>query len=110
MTRVMVERGSGGKIVAFSVEGHTGFAKHGSDIVCAAVSVLAQTAVLGLTQVLGAAASVRQEDGFLACRLLAEMKPEDRRGADLILETMLAGLKDISGQYPRHVVLLEKNE
>ncbi len=107
MTRVTVQR-EDGQIVAFSVEGHTGFARHGSDIVCAAVSVLAQTAVLGLTRVLGLAVSVQTQDGLLTCRLPAVLKPEDRRGADLILETMLVGLRDISEQYPRHVALSDQ--
>ena len=41
---------NGNDIIGFSAEGHTGFADRGEDIVCAAISVLTQTAVIGLQQ------------------------------------------------------------
>ena len=44
MTNVTIHK-TGEKIVGFIIDGHTGFADFGEDIVCASLSLLAITAV-----------------------------------------------------------------
>ena len=43
----------GDKLSGVTCKGHTGYAEEGEDIVCAAVSSVVQTAVLGLMQLVG---------------------------------------------------------
>ncbi len=106
MVRVAVERASDGRITAFSVQGHAGAGRRGQDIVCAAVSVLSQTAILGLEQRLGLEVGVRSAAGQLACRLPAGLEPALLGRAQDILETMWLGLTEIAAQYPARIVLV----
>jgi uncharacterized protein YsxB (DUF464 family) len=49
MIKISVAMNSGDMVI--DVKGHAGYAPHGHDIVCAAVSAILQTAVLGLESV-----------------------------------------------------------
>lgn len=49
MIKVRVNMESGDMLI--DVKGHAGYAPHGRDIVCAAVSAILQTAVLGLESI-----------------------------------------------------------
>ena len=53
------------------MKGHAGFAPHGQDIVCAAVSFLA-TCTNALESIAGIVPKVRQKDGFLAVHVRPE--------------------------------------
>lgn len=90
----------GDEIIGFEIKGHTGYAEHGSDIVCAAVSGISQTAVLGLTEVMNLEIDCQIEDSGLLRVNLVEGVPE---GAQLILKTMIAGLRNIQQQHPDHI-------
>ena len=48
MIKIEIVRNSDQAMVGFSVTGHANTAPHGQDIVCAGISALTQTAVLGL--------------------------------------------------------------
>ena len=51
MIKIHIRRNEAQQIVACSINGHAGYDEHGYDIVCAAVSVLSCTAILGLQSV-----------------------------------------------------------
>ena len=78
-------------------DGHTGYGVEGEDIVCAALSSIVQTALLGLLQV--ACVNVdyerRDDDGYLRITLPSNLSREDRHSADIILNTMLLGISDL---------------
>ena len=82
-----------------TVTGHADFAKRGSDIVCAAVSAIVQTAALGIAQ----CASVIRDDGLLSIKMLDKCEK-----CDIILGTMMLGLRDIAAQYPNNVTIREE--
>ncbi|MGI6554356.1 MAG: ribosomal-processing cysteine protease Prp [Bacillota bacterium] len=92
------------RISRFSVTGHAGFAEHGKDIVCAAVSAVAQTAAIGLQHYFGSAVAVEQKNGKLICDI-PKLAPEDHIVAEAILMTMYWGLRDIEEQYGEHIHL-----
>lgn len=89
-----------GRPAGFTVTGHAGYAPRGSDIVCAAVSALTDTTVLGLERLAGAKALVKAEEGNLSCDLPEGLSPAARERAELLLETMLLGLSEITRAYP----------
>lgn len=101
MTSVRIVR-AGDRIVSFAVSGHTGYAAHGSDIVCAAVSAVTQTALVGLQQVAGLEPHVVIDDdrGFLSVDLRSDAQND---AAQVILATMVAGLRSIVAGNPRYV-------
>ncbi|MBQ7515107.1 MAG: ribosomal-processing cysteine protease Prp [Schwartzia sp.] len=103
MIRIKIIR-SGNRIAAFRVNGHSGTAPRGEDIVCAGVSALAQTALLGLSEHLHRQISYDiQPGGDLRMTLRGE--PDDLTEA--ILETMLLGMTEIQRQYPKAVQITE---
>lgn len=105
MIKIQVQRDQSGEIRRFTVEGHAGYAEHGRDIVCAAVSAVTQTAILGLKEVLKLPVVVEMRDGYLSCRLPEVVVATARPMAQAVLETMLAGLKDIQEGYPDFIEL-----
>ncbi|NMB24766.1 MAG: ribosomal-processing cysteine protease Prp [Firmicutes bacterium] len=97
MVNIRIYRDTAGEIHRFAAKGHTGFAPHGEDIVCAAVSVLLQTAILGLEELAKAELSVEMSDGSLECRILAGKG--NGIVTSTILNTMLLGLQAIETDY-----------
>ena len=103
MTHVTVVR-SKGHIVSLVADGHTGYGIEGEDIVCAALSSIIQTAVLGLMRVAGISADVETNDGYLSFEL-PKLNENDRHNADMILDTMLCGIADLNEGYSDFIEL-----
>ncbi len=95
----------------FQAQGHAGYADFGKDVVCAAVSALAQTAAIGLRRVLSidCRLEVDEKTGFLLCLLPLGLTAEKWDQAQLVLDVFYAGLMDISTNedYQRYVSLKE---
>ena len=104
MTHIDVKRNALGQIVECHFRGHAEAGPYGEDIVCAAISMLSQTSVLGLHEVAQQAMEYQMEDGELHI-LLSE--PITERG-QAILETMFLGIKNVAGQYSDFVRVSEQ--
>lgn len=88
-------------IMGFEAKGHAGFADAGQDIVCAAISVLTQTAVIGLEKVvqIKPKVKVRKKDGYLKCMLPNRLSPEAWKECQIIFQVLQAGLQGIVCEY-----------
>lgn len=86
-------------IVEVEVKGHTDYGEHGQDIVCAGISTLTQTALLGLIKHLQLQVKYQVSDGYL----LFSLRGQENAQTDAILETMLYGLQEIAHAYCKHV-------
>lgn len=73
-----------------------------------AVSALTQTAIMGLTEHLGLRASHEIKEGSLTCMLDKSISNDEWKSAEIILETMLLGLKSIEGNYCGYLRLTER--
>lgn len=106
MTDIKITK-KGNSIVEVEAEGHTGYGEAGEDIVCAAVSTLLQSALLGLLQVVGINVkfSVDEEKGSLRFTLPQNLSPQERHDADVVLNTMLCGIQDIYTEYSDYINL-----
>ena len=104
MTHIDVKRNAEGHIVECYFRGHAEAGPYGEDIVCAAISMLSQTSLLGLHEVAQQSMEHRIEDGELDI-LLSE--PITERG-QTILETMLLGIKNVADQYSDFVRVSEQ--
>lgn len=105
MTVVEVVKKSG-HVVSLSADGHTGYGVEGEDIVCAALSSIIQTALLGLLQVAGINVKFtrRDEEAYLKFEL-PSLDSSQRRDADMILDTMLVGIFDLYETYSDFIEL-----
>ncbi len=99
MTKVEISR-KGGKIVRVVADGHTGYGVEGEDIVCASLSSIIQTAILGLMRVVGIQpkCEIDENRGYLSLEI-GSLSEEDRKNADIVLETMLCGVADLYEGY-----------
>ncbi len=106
MTEVKVFK-KGAHIMKVVCDGHTGYGAQGEDIVCAALSSVVQTAVLGLVQVAGINLSFKRDDemGFIEFTLPAVITETERKAADIILDTMLCGVADLHEGYSDFIEL-----
>ena len=106
MTDITITR-KNNSIVEVVASGHTGFGEAGEDIVCAGISTLIQASLLGLLQVakVNVRYTVNEQDGSLRFTLPAEMTPEERHDADVILNTMLCGIQDFYTEYSDYINL-----
>ena len=93
----------GGFIVGFTASGHSDYAEEGEDIVCAAVSAITQTAMMGLkhyapnTQAHWEAG----DDPILVVKV-----PSPGHETEVILQTMVIGLEDILSGVPDYVRII----
>ncbi len=106
MVEVNISRDKKGRIVQFGGSGHSGYAKEGKDIVCAAVSTLLQTALVGLKDYLGLKVAVRRKKGWLQVET-GEINGSKQKVADAILETMVLGLRYIERDYTGYLEVKE---
>ncbi|SMB92830.1 hypothetical protein SAMN00808754_0719 [Thermanaeromonas toyohensis ToBE] len=92
-----------GCLIGFEITGHAGYAPRGQDIVCAAVSALAQAAVLGLEEFLSRKPAAEIRKGKLHCQLAQDLSPQDWERAEAILGTLKLGLEAIKESYPQYI-------
>ncbi|MBQ3259436.1 MAG: ribosomal-processing cysteine protease Prp [Clostridia bacterium] len=90
-----------GVLCGFSVQGHSGSAPSGQDIVCAAVSSAVYMAANTVTDVCGCTADIREEDGQFT---LTVTKGE--ADAQAILQGLTLHLKGLAQQYPNFIKIL----
>jgi len=92
-----------GRTAGFTSTGHAGYGEAGEDVVCSAISALTQTCLLGLTEVVGLGErqftwSIDEENG-ISCILSCDTDGEQQTKAELLFQTMEAGLNSIKESY-----------
>lgn len=96
------------EIVNVSLEGHAGYADHGQDIVCAAVSVLVINTFNSIEQFTDDAfASEAAEDGGYMTMAFPESISDKSK---LLLDSMILGLDEIQKQYGDEYISLQYKE
>lgn len=94
----------GGRTVGFTSAGHANCGQSGTDVVCAAISALTQTCLIGLTDVVGLRhgegldVTISEEQG-ITCILSGDTGGERREQAELLFRTMEMGLVSIRQSY-----------
>ncbi len=107
MNRIDIFRNSSNDIVKVELDGHTGYAEAGQDIVCAAVSSVVFSAFNGVEKVVGTTVGYEQADGYLCVLLPDDIKQEKRKNINILLESMVLFLKELEKQYPDNVQIAE---
>jgi uncharacterized protein YsxB (DUF464 family) len=103
MIQVRAKRHPLGGYKSLEILGHAKYAEYGKDIVCAGVSALAETAILGLEHVACIKPIVKKRQGYFVLKLPDNMQIEELTKAAIILETIFLGLIDISKSYPSNI-------
>lgn len=109
MTKIVITK-KDNEILCVECSEHTGFAESGKDIVCAGVSSITQTAILGVEKLTNIKNNfvVDEKKGYLKFELYDIDYSKDFEKAQVILKTMLLGLEDLEKQYPKYIKLEDK--
>ena len=101
MIKVTIYQDSEQKISRFLMQDHAGYAKSGSDFVCAAASALAQNTVNSIEQFTDDAFTVDVDEvsGGLDVRL----EPGYSKETELLLNSLILGLQGIEEEYMEYI-------
>jgi len=108
MIKIVIARDLKGFIRRMSINGHSGYAQEGHDIICSAVSVTAYTAAGALGELAGLDGCCEENSGHMVISLPAEMTARQKETAGIILETTAVGFKQIELSYGKYVVVIEE--
>jgi uncharacterized protein YsxB (DUF464 family) len=86
----------------FLADGHAEYAEEGSDIICAAVSVLTVNAINSIERFTDDAIAVRVGDGLVELILEGEVSEK----TTLLLDSMILGLQEIQNNYGNEYIEL----
>ncbi|WP_017414455.1 ribosomal-processing cysteine protease Prp [Clostridium tunisiense] len=92
------------KLIGFNMYGHAAPRELDLDVdlTCAAISAISQTTLIGILEVLKIEVTYKIEDGFLSLTLNNQSN-EDVDRCQVLLETMLLGLKSIEFTYGDYI-------
>ncbi|NLO36177.1 MAG: ribosomal-processing cysteine protease Prp [Clostridiaceae bacterium] len=101
MITINLQHGPDGWIETFSASGHAGYAADGPDIICAAISVLAQTAIGSLQELAGIDPPRQLENGLIRFTLpdMAGLTGVQVQTAKLLMQSLVIGCKQIQASY-----------
>ena len=110
MTKVTVRKRNN-KIFEVECDGHTNYGEHGEDIVCASLSSIVQTAVLGLLMIVMVELKMKRDDeaGYLKFTLPEKLSEKQDIQSQAILDTMLCGISDLYEGFSDYIELEVKN-
>ena len=110
MTKVVILKRNN-RIFEVECDGHTNYGEKGEDIVCASLSSIVQTAVLGLLMVAGLELDMKRDDkrGYLRFTLPEKLDEKQDTQADAILSTMLCGISDLNESFSDFIELEVRN-
>ena len=99
---------AGGRLDGFAVEGHSGYAEEGSDIVCAAVSAAVGLTECTVNEVMGVGAQVKAKEN--SARFSLRLPPALNENSDDLCQSLLTGLmvylQTLGEEYPDNLTVL----
>lgn len=105
MIKVSIYKNAEGIYTGFKSSGHAGFADYGSDIVCAAVSVLVINTVNSIEQFTSDKFDIKtdEESGLIEFKFSSTVSNE----SNLLLSSMVLGLQGIQRDYGNEYIKLK---
>ena len=99
----------GSRIVSFQVEGHSGLATEGEDILCAAVTSAVRLTECAVNDVLGLEASVKvkPEKALISLRLPGGLSQQNESTCQTLLTGLMLYLTQLTEVYPDHIIVME---
>ena len=99
----------GSRIVSFEVQGHSGYAPEGEDIVCAAVTSAVRLAECAVNDVLGleAAVKVKEKDASISLKLPGGLGQTNESTCQTLLTALMVYCVQLAEEYPENITVLE---
>ena len=101
----------GSRITGFSVEGHSGFANEGEDILCAAITSAVRLAECAINDILGLEASVkvREKDASISLKLPGSLGQTNESTCQTLLTALMVYFTELTEEYPDHLIVLDND-
>lgn len=112
MIKINLHYNNQGDLWRFVLDGHAGYADHGQDIVCAAVSMIVINTINSIDSFTDEPLLLDQDDtgGYIDCAFSHIKVNKGSKEATLLLKSMVLGLKSIKEQYGEYIqVITNKN-
>ena len=99
----------GERIVGFTVQGHSGYADEGSDIICAAVTSAVRLTECAVNDVLGLGASVkvRESDASITMKIPGGLSEANETTCQTLLAALMVHFASLHEEYPDHISVME---
>ena len=102
-------RSEGSRITGFELQGHSGYAPQGEDIVCAALTSAVRLTECAVNDVLGLEASVKvkPEKALISLRLPGGLSQQNESTCQTLLTGLMLYLTQLTEEYPDHIIVME---
>lgn len=107
MTHVRLKK-QGDSFSGFIIKGHAGYTDAEYDMVCTAISVLATTAINAIESVANVKPIyniIDEDSGTMDITLPINISKSQMYDCQIIIKTMIQGLKDIQEEFPEYINL-----
>lgn len=106
MINVSIYKNADNLVTGFTLSGHADFAKHGSDIVCAAVSALVINTINSIENFTSDRFQLEQDEkkGFIEFQVIESMSDS----TNLLLNSLVLGLQGIQEAYTEKYIKLSQ--
>ena len=99
----------GARIVSFQVEGHSGLAPQGEDVLCAAVTSAVRLTECAVNDVLGLEASVKvkEDKALISLKLPGGLSQQNESTCQSLLTALMLYLSQLHEEYPDNIIVME---
>ena len=99
----------GSRITGFDMQGHSGYAPQGEDIVCAALTSAVRLTECAVNDVLGLEASVkvRDKDASISLKLPSGLGQTNEKICQTLLAALLVHCVQLAEEYPENISVME---
>ncbi len=87
------------------ISGHANSSEYGQDIVCASISGITQTILLGLIDILDGNIEYKIESGYLYFKLPDDLEPSMIEKVQVLTNTLRLGLDNIKENYSDYIYI-----
>ena len=96
---------SNDQFIGLECSGHTGYAEYNKDILCATLSGIIQTGILGFTKVLNIKGSLSRKDkkGYIKFELPKKINHNKLQECQIIFKTMHISILDLIEGYSQYI-------
>ena len=100
----------GSRLTGFTVQGHSGLADPGEDVLCAAVTSAVRLAECAVNDVLGLGASVkvRESDASITMKIPGGLSEANETTCQTLLAALMVHFASLHEEYPDHISVMEE--
>lgn len=105
MVKVVLKLKKKNDINGVEISGHANSSEYGQDIVCASISGITQTILLGLIDILDGNIEYKIESGYLYFKLPDDLEPSMLEKVQVLTNTLRLGLDNIKENYSDYIYI-----